>query len=78
MEGRRSSSFLLDGCYKAAGTWYSSIVFDGNTAVMRRANGAANKISFKVGDLGEAAPEITETTGQDVKLNAFICIYSKI
>ena len=40
-------------------------MFDGNTAVMRRANGAANKISFKVGDLGEAAPEITETTGHD-------------
>ena len=63
-DDEKSVSPLLDGCYKAAGAWYSSIVFDGNTAAMKGTNGSSHQIKLKVGAFGETDPEIAEITGQ--------------
>jgi hypothetical protein len=63
-EDKSSIYSLLDGSYKAAGTWYSSVVMDGDTAVMKGTNGSSHQINLNLGDFGEAASEIVETTGQ--------------
>ena len=63
-EVKNSSSHLLDGPYKATGSWYSSMVVDGNTAVMKTPNGVSQDVSLKLGDFGEAHPEIKKATGQ--------------
>eukprot|EP00092_Neocalanus_flemingeri_P064453 GFUD01078212.1.p1 GENE.GFUD01078212.1~~GFUD01078212.1.p1 ORF type:complete len:348 (-),score=106.70 GFUD01078212.1:150-1193(-) len=63
-EGKSSNSILHDGSYFATGSWYSSIVVKGDTAVMMQPNGTALDMKLKFGEFGEADPDVAETTGQ--------------
>ena len=59
-------SSLLVGSYKAFGSFYSSIGFDGNKAVINGTNGTTHAINVNVGEFGEAEAEIAKTTGQHI------------
>ena len=77
-EAKRSAFSLLNGNYKVTGNWYSSIVVNGSKGVMKK---AGNPVDFdiKLGEFGEADPEITKTTNQKLyvkisKLTHYSCI----
>jgi len=56
---------LVEGSYKAVGTWYSILVVEGDTLIVKKNNGGSHDVHFKKGDFGEADPEIIKATGQE-------------
>merc|ERR1711936_930336 len=54
---------LLDGHYHALGSFYSFIVVEGEKAVIKIPTGDTFDIKFKLGEFGEADPEIRKLTG---------------
>jgi len=54
---------LLDGTYCANGSWYTSIVVTGTTAVSKD-GGSSNPIDISLGDFGEADSEVAEVMGE--------------
>jgi len=64
-QGKSSSISLLDGHYHGAGTWYSFIIVKGGKAILKDPTGATYDLKVKVGNLGEADPDMVKTTGQE-------------
>eukprot|EP00091_Calanus_sinicus_P013489 TRINITY_DN29959_c0_g1_i1.p1 TRINITY_DN29959_c0_g1~~TRINITY_DN29959_c0_g1_i1.p1 ORF type:complete len:166 (-),score=32.15 TRINITY_DN29959_c0_g1_i1:76-573(-) len=64
MENKTHAFPLLKGHYSATGTWYSSIVVMGSKAVMKDPTNTELEVTIKLGELGEADPEIVRKTGQ--------------
>merc|ERR1711936_1274937 len=54
---------LLDGHYHAQGSWYSFIEVQGEKVVMKTHTGDTYDIKIKLGEFGEADPEIRNLTG---------------
>ena len=63
-EGKSHAFSLLNGHYAATGNWYSSIVVSGSKAVLKDPSNSNMEMSLKLGELGEADPEIVKRTGQ--------------
>ena len=55
---------LLNGNYKAIGNWYSCIVVNGSKGVFTEPTNSKRETKIKVGEFGEADPEIVKMTGQ--------------
>ena len=55
---------LLNGNYKAIGNWYSCIVVNGSKVFFTEPTNSKRETKIKVGEFGEADPEIVKTTGQ--------------
>eukprot|EP00091_Calanus_sinicus_P017622 TRINITY_DN3809_c0_g1_i1.p1 TRINITY_DN3809_c0_g1~~TRINITY_DN3809_c0_g1_i1.p1 ORF type:complete len:157 (+),score=46.63 TRINITY_DN3809_c0_g1_i1:51-473(+) len=55
---------LRNGHYKATGNWYSFIVVNGSTGILKEPSNSKIETKIKLGEFGEADPEIVETTGQ--------------
>ena len=55
---------LLNGNYIATGSYYSSIMVKGNKGVLKDPTNSKLETKIKLGDFGEADPEIYKTTGQ--------------
>jgi len=63
-EAKTHAFSLLNGNYKASGTWYSSILVSGRKVVLKEPTGSGLEAGIKLGDFGEADPEIVKTTGR--------------
>ena len=63
-EAKTHAFSLLNGNYKASGNWYSSILVSGGKCVLKEPSGQDLDAGIKLGDFGEADPEIDKTTGQ--------------
>ena len=63
-EAKTRAFSLLNGNYKASGNWYSSILVNGSKVVLKEPSGQDFEAGIKLGDFGEADPEIVKTTGQ--------------
>ena len=54
---------LLNGYYKATGSWYFAIHVDGNKGTMFEPSASNFEVSFNIGEFGEADPEVATKTG---------------
>merc|ERR1712142_1102284 len=55
---------LRNGNYKATGNWYSFIVVDGSKGVLKEPSNAYMQATIKLGDFGEADPEVVKIAGK--------------
>ena len=55
---------LLNGNYKATGNWYTFLVVDGAKAVLKEPSNSQMKGTIKVGDFGDADPEVVKLSGE--------------
>jgi len=55
---------LLNGNYKATGQWYLSIKVTGSKGVLTEPTNSNMEAKIKIGEFGEADPEIVKTTGE--------------
>merc|ERR1712027_30625 len=61
----RSYAFpLRNGNYKATGNWYSFIVVNGAEGVLKDPSNAQIQAAIKLGDFGEADPEVVKRAGE--------------
>jgi hypothetical protein len=63
-EAKSHAFALLDGNYKGTGQWYSSILINGSKGVLTEPSSSKMETKIKIGEFGEADPEIVKTTGQ--------------
>jgi len=55
---------LWNGNYKATGQWYSAILVNGSKGVLTEPSNSKFEAKIKLGEFGEADPEIVKSTGQ--------------
>jgi len=55
---------LLNGSYKATGNWYTFLIVDGAKALLKEPSGTQIEGTIKVGDFGEADPEVGKLSGE--------------
>ena len=55
---------LRNGNYKATGNWYTFLVVDGAKALLKEPSSAQMQGAIKVGDFGEADPEVVKLSGE--------------
>jgi len=55
---------LRNGNYKATGNWYTFLVVDGARALLKEPSSAQMQGAIKVGDFGEADPEVVKLSGE--------------
>ena len=68
---------LLNGNYKASNNWYSGIVVNGSKGLMKEPANMGMEAKIKMGDFGEADPEIVKIMGQKFSNIQFITTYGK-
>jgi len=68
---------LLNGNYKATGLWYSSMLVSGSKGVLTEPTNSKMEVKIKIGEFGEADPEIVKTTGQKFYNIEFIYLAGK-
>ena len=65
-EGNSSAFSLVDGNYRVDRHWYTLMVVEGTKLIVKDPTGTVYDMNFKLGDFGEADPEIVETTDQKI------------
>ena len=66
MEDHEPAFSLRNGNYKAVeNCWYSHIVVNGATGVMKEPSGGTYEAKISVGDFGEADPQVSKAAGHD-------------
>merc|ERR1712173_109124 len=55
---------LRNGNYKATGNWYTFLFVDGAKAILKDPLNAQTQGTIKVGDFGEADPEVVKLSGK--------------
>merc|ERR1712106_906950 len=54
---------LRNGNYKATNNWYSIVLVNGNKGLFKEASHMGMETKIKMGDFGDADPEIVKITG---------------
>ena len=63
-EGKTFAFPLLNGNYKTTGNWYSFLVVNGAKGNLKQPIGTELQADIKLGDFGDADPEVMKVTGQ--------------
>ena len=76
-EAKTHAFALLNGHYKATGNFYSCVLVDGSEGILKEPSNAGFKAKIKVGDFGEADPEIVKASGQKIYNIQFTISFGK-
>merc|ERR1711892_251463 len=68
---------LLHGNYKVTINWYSLIVVNGSKGLLKEPSNQGMEAKIKMGDFGEADPEIVKITGQKISNMQFTINFGK-
>jgi len=68
---------LRNGNYKATNNWYSIVLVNGNKGLFKEASNMGMETKIKMGDFGDADPEIVKITGQKFYNIQFIVFFGK-
>merc|ERR1711892_1211658 len=76
-ENKTQAFPLLNGNYKVTNNWYSFIVVDGSKGLLKEPSNQGMEAKIKMGDFGEADPEVVKITGQKISNIQFTINFGK-